>query len=645
MRHGDIEQGFAQADVIIERTYRTPMTEHAFLEPECSVAVPAGYDADHEKLTVYVGSQIPYSDRRQVAKSLDLQDEEVRIRGTVMGGGFGGKEDITGQIHAALAAQATGRPVKILYSREESLRVHPKRHATIIRVRTGATRDGMLTAIEAELYGDSGAYASLGEKVMTRATTHATGPYIVPNAKIDCYAMYTNNAPCGAFRGFGVTQSAFAVESNMDILARELGMDAVELRRKNALRVGATTATGQMLRESVGLPECLDRVEAAIRQEPDADNSSPWESYQVGSKRYAWGIAAGYKNTGLGGGAPDKAEAEVEVYPNGRAEIRTSSAEMGQNLVGVLAACTAEELGLPFDSVSVLVMDTDRAPDGGPTTASRQTYVSGNAARLAARTMREQIQAVLSEKFDVPPEVIAFHEGLAYVDEERLARVRGANGAGGNGSGAKPTKTGRRVTFAKAVQAMLAEGREAKLRYEYWAPKTQPLGTGGDMHFAFSYAVHAALVSVDVETGEIAVEKVVTAHDVGRAINPLSLAGQIDGGIVMGMGNALTEHYIMEDGVPWTQHLGQYKMPGIKLTPQMQNFFVEHATADGPYGAKGVGEISSIPISPAIANAVRNAVGVRSLALPIDQDALLLAMQRNESEIDARWGDPPVSSR
>ena len=645
VRHGDIEQGFAQADVIIERTYRTPMTEHAFLEPECSVAVPAGYDADHEKLTVYVGSQIPSSDRRQVAKSLDLQDEEVRIRGTVMGGGFGGKEDITGQIHAALAAQATGRPVKILYSREESLRVHPKRHATIIRVRTGATRDGMLTAIEAELYGDSGAYASLGEKVMTRATTHATGPYIVPNAKIDCYAMYTNNAPCGAFRGFGVTQSAFAVESNMDILARELGMDAVELRRKNALRVGATTATGQMLRESVGLPECLDRVEAAIRQEPDADNSSPWESYQVGSKRYAWGIAAGYKNTGLGGGAPDKAEAEVEVYPNGRAEIRTSSAEMGQNLVGVLAACTAEELGLSFDSVSVLVMDTDRAPDGGPTTASRQTYVSGNAARLAARTMREQIQAVLAEKFDVPPEVIAFHEGLAYVDEERLARVRGANGAGGNGSGAKPTKTGRRVTFAKAVQAMLAEGREAKLRYEYWAPKTQPLGTGGDMHFAFSYAVHAALVSVDVETGEIAVEKVVTAHDVGRAINPLSLAGQIDGGIVMGMGNALTEHYIMEDGVPWTQHLGQYKMPGIKLTPQMQNFFVEHATADGPYGAKGVGEISSIPISPAIANAVRNAVGVRSLALPIDQDALLLAMQRNESEIDARWGDPPVSSR
>ena len=260
VRHGDIDQGFADADVIVERTYRTPMTEHAFLEPECSVAVPAGYDDDHAKLTIYVGSQIPYSDRRQVAKSLGLEDEAVRVRGTVMGGGFGGKEDIAGQLHAALAAQITGRPVKVLYSREESLRFHPKRHATIITVKTGARKDGTLTAVQAELYGDSGAYASLGEKVMTRATTHATGPYVVENAKIDCFAMYTNNAPCGAFRGFGVTQSAFAVESNMDILAEELGMDPVALRLKNAMRVGTMTATGQVLRESVGLVECLERV-------------------------------------------------------------------------------------------------------------------------------------------------------------------------------------------------------------------------------------------------------------------------------------------------------------------------------------------------------------------------------------------------
>ena len=392
VRNGDVEQGFAESDLIVERTYRTPMTEHAFLEPECALAVPAGYLATasagggrdlegvpqpgeaYQKLTVYVGSQIPYSDRRQVAKSLGLDDEAVRIIGTLMGGGFGGKEDIAGQIHAALAAQVTGRPVKILYNRQESMIFHPKRHATIIRIRTGAKRDGSLVAVEAELYGDSGAYASLGEKVMTRATTHATGPYVMPHAKIDCYAMYTNNAPSGAFRGFGVTQSAFAVENNMDILAAELGMDPAALRRKNVMRVGAATATGQDLRESVGLLECFDKVEEDVRTSVEhgrPPSVSPWTPIQVGSKRYAWGIAAGYKNTGLGGGAPDKSEAEVEVFPDGTAAIRTSSAEMGQNLVGVLAACTAQELGLPFDKVHVTVMDTDLTPDGGPSTASR----------------------------------------------------------------------------------------------------------------------------------------------------------------------------------------------------------------------------------------------------------------------------------
>jgi CO/xanthine dehydrogenase Mo-binding subunit/aerobic-type carbon monoxide dehydrogenase small subunit (CoxS/CutS family) len=677
--NGDVSQGFAEADVIVERTYRTPMTEHAFMEPECAIALPAGYDADHPRLTIYVGSQIPYSDRRQVAKSLGLPDEAVRVKGTLMGGGFGGKEDIAGQVHAALGAQVTGRPVKILYSREESLRFHPKRHATIIRVKTGAKKDGSLTAVEAELYGDSGAYASLGEKVMTRATTHATGPYVAPNTKIDCYAMYTNNAPCGAFRGFGVTQSAFAVESNMDILAEELGMDPAELRRKNAMRVGVTTATGQLLRESVGLLECLERVEGGMRnrkpeierlrdweiaegespnplisQSPEDKVASLWEPIRIGQKIYAWGIAAGYKNTGLGGGAPDKATAEVELFTDGSAEIRTSSAEMGQNLIGVLAACTAEELGLPFDKVRVLVMDTDLTPDGGPTTASRQTYVSGNAARLAARAMRQQMQTVLAEKFDVHPDVIAFHEGLAYVDEARLGQVADgklqaekANGhANGhtNGSATRNSQFATRsMTFADAVNALIAEGREPKLQYEYWAPKTQPLGTGGDMHFAFSYAVHAALVSVDTETGEVAVERVVSAHDVGRAINPLSLAGQIEGGIVMGIGNALTEHYIVENGVPWTQRLGQYKMPGIKMTPEMENYIVEHQAADGPYGAKGVGEISSIPISPAITNAIYNAVGVRCLALPVDQDALLLAMKEGAVVVERCWGDPPLT--
>ena len=628
VRHGDSSAGFSKADVIVERIYRTPRTEHAFMEPECSVAVPAGYDEDHIKLTIYVGSQIPYSDRAQVAASLGLDEQQVRVRGTVMGGGFGGKEDIAGQIHSAMAAVATGRPVKVLYDREESLRFHPKRHATVIRVKTGATKDGKLVAVEAELYGDSGAYASLGEKVMTRATTHATGPYSVENAKIDCFAMYTNNAPCGAFRGFGVTQSAFAVENNMDLLAQKLGMDPLEFRLKNAMTVGTTTATGQVLRESVGLLECLEKVEKDIRvwkQDNAPETPSLWSPIRRGSKSLAWGLAAGYKNTGLGGGAPDKAEAEVEVYPDGSAEVRTSSAEMGQNLVGVLAAILAEELGLPFEKAKVLVMDTDLTPDGGPTTASRQTYVSGNAARYAARDMADRIKDALAVRYDTDPAAIILKDGRVKIDRVSDGRVS-------DGSALD-------ISFSEAVELMMGSGIETKLRHLYHAPTTKPLGTGGDMHFAFSYAVHAALVSVDMETGEIAVEQVAAAHDVGRAINPLSLTGQLEGGIVMGIGNALSEHYIEEGGIPWTRHLGQYKMPNITMVPRMTNHIVEHFVADGPYGAKGVGEISSIPISPAIAIAVSNATGVRCTALPLDQDALLLAIKRGDTELSSRWGD------
>ena len=302
VRHGDIEQGFAEADVVVEREYRTPTTEHAFLEPECAIGVPKGYEG-HDKLTVYVGSQIPDQDRNQVALAMGLPENDVRIIGTLIGGGFGGKEDIAGQIHVAMLANATGKPVKMLYTRQESLIFHPKRHATIIRIKTGAKRDGTLTAVQAELYGDGGAYASLSDKVMTRATTHATGPYNVPHSKIDCYAMYTNNTPSGAFRGFGVTQSAFAVEQNMDLIAAALDMDPVELRLKNAQKVGVTTATGQLLRESVGLIETIDLVKSDMRRHhPNTEFQWGWRD---GNKAYGWGIACAYKNTGLAADVPE----------------------------------------------------------------------------------------------------------------------------------------------------------------------------------------------------------------------------------------------------------------------------------------------------------------------------------------------------
>ncbi len=592
VRKGDMEQGFREAEVILEHTFHTPQMDHAFLEPECSIAVPL---ADG-RMEIYVGSQIPYSDRSQVATALGWPEERVHVVGQLMGGGFGGKEDIAGQIHAALLANATGKPVKLLYNRRESLIAHPKRHATQIRVKIGAKRDGRMMAVETELYGDTGAYASLGEKVMTRATTHSAGPYEVEHVRADCYAMYTNNPPAGAFRGFGVLQSAFAVESMMDMLAVELSLDPVDLRRMNALHVGSITNTGQKLWESVGLLDCINRVDAEMRKYC----STPFSARRVngeGGRVRAWGFAAAYKNTGLGGGAPDKSGAEVQLYPDGSLEVRTSAAELGQGLVTVLRMIVAEEFNLPPERVRVLVMDTDLTPDGGPTTASRQTYVTGNAARLAAQSLRQAVTSFLTEKHDVAPERIRFIEGLVQVD-------------------------GQLDNLGEVASEMQAAGILPRALYEYSAPRTMPLGEGGDMHFAFSFAAQAAEVEVNTDTGEVRVLRVISANDVGRAINPLGLRGQVEGGIIMGLGNTITEHFIVENGRVITDRLARYRIPSIMHMPEITPIIVEHPTRDGPYGAKGVGEVVCIPTPAAISNAIFNAVGIRIDSLPIDQEQI-----------------------
>jgi len=600
VRKGDMEKGFAEADVILEHTFHTPTTDHAFLEPECSIAVPT----PDGRMEIYVGSQIPYQDRTQVARVMGWPEERIRVVGQLMGGGFGGKEDVMGQIHSAMLANVTQRPVKLLFDRHESLLVHPKRHATQIHVKIGAKKDGRIVACETELYGDTGAYASLGEKVMTRATTHSAGPYDIEHVRADCYAMYTNNPPAGAFRGFGVTQSAFAVESMMDMLAEKLGIERVELRRMNSLHVGSVTNTGQLLRESVGLTECIDRVDAEMRKndaapfEPKVDPANP-------NLVRAWGFAAAYKNTGLGGGAPDISNAEVELYDNGTFEVRSSSAEMGQGLVTVMRLTVAEEMAVSPDQVKVLVMDTDLTPNGGPTTASRQTYVTGNASRYAAKTLRDAITAVMAEKYDVRPERIRFENGIVHVN-------------------------GHSMTYAEVAKEMKSLGQRPRALYEYEAPKTQPLGTGGDMHFAFSFGVQAAEVEVNKLTGEVHVLKVISANDVGMAVNPLGLQGQVEGGVMMGLGNCLTEEFIMDKGYVVTDHLARYRIPGIMLTPEITSIIVEHPTAEGPYGAKGVGEICSIPTTPAITNAIYNAVGVRIDKLPVDQEMIARELWERE---------------
>lgn len=604
---GDIQVGFQEAEVIFEDTYFTPAYDHVFMEPECSISRLL----DDGTVEVYVGSQIPYADRDQVADALGLPYDKVRIRSPLVGGGFGGKEDIVGQIHAALLATTTGKPVKILYDRHESLLVHPKRHATQITVKLGFKKDGTLTAAQTELFGDTGAYASLGAKVMGRATTHSTGPYIVPNVKIDCYAMYTNNPPAGAFRGFGAFQAAFAIENIMDQVAAELEIDPIELRRKNALREGSITNTGQHLRDSVGLMECIDKTAQAVKdmtggEDPFVSRTVPGEP----NKRRAWGFAVTFKNTGLGEGAPDNAAAEIQILEDGRVETRISSAEIGQGLVTVLQMITAEELELPLDQVNVYLSDTFLTPDGGPTTGSRQTYISGNAVRFAAISLRNRMLSTLSEKFDLPPDEISFDHGVVHLADEEL-------------------------TFTEIRALMIDEGNEPKLVYEYKSPETTPLGVPGDKHFAYSFAAQAIEVEVDLDTGEVRAVRAVSATDVGKAINPLGLQGQVEGGFIMGLGHALTEEFIVEDGQVFTDHLSRYRMPSIHHVPdEIQVIIVEDPAADGPYGGKGVGEISTMPVPPAIINGIYHACGVRLNRIPVDQDWLAREIINKQLKIE-----------
>ena len=599
VRKGNMETGFADADLTIEHTFHTQTTDHAFMEPECSIAVPT----TEGRMEIYVGSQIPYQDRSQVARVLGWDENRVRIVGQMMGGGFGGKEDIAGQIHAALLASATQRPVKLLYDRRESLLAHPKRHATQIKVKIEAKQNGRITAVETELYGDTGAYASLGEKVMTRATTHSAGPYDVPHVRNDCYAMYTNNPPAGAFRGFGVTQSIFAVESMIDMLSEKLDLDPVEVRRINALHVGSITNTGQRLEDSVGLTACIDRVEEELHKinpepfKPVADPQNP-------DLIRAWGVAAAYKNTGLGGGAEDVSNAEIELFTDGTFEIRSSAAEMGQGLTAVMQMIVAEEMGVPADQVKVLVMDTDLTPDGGPTTASRQTFITGNASRLAAQTLRNAIAAFIGEKFDIHPDRVEFQNGLVQAK-------------------------GKAVTYDEIAEEMISVGQVPRALYRYEAPQTKPLGAGGKMHFAYSYAAQAAQVEVDRRTGETKVLHIITANDVGMALNPLGLQGQIEGGIIMGLGHCLTEEFIVKDGKVITDRFARYQIPNILHTPKITSIIIEHPASEGPYGAKGVGEISSIPTTPAITNAIYNAVGVRINRTPVDPEIIAKAFTEN----------------
>ncbi|MBG0788805.1 MAG: molybdopterin-dependent oxidoreductase, partial [Anaerolineaceae bacterium] len=428
-----------------------------------------------------------------------------------------------------------------------------------------------------------------------------------PHTKADCYAMFTNNPPSGAFRGFGVIQATFAIESMMDMLARQLGLDPFEFRRMNALRTGTRTNTNQLLVDSVGLVDCIDKVEAKLH-EVAGDTAFVPERIIRGDGEFVrtWGVAAAFKNTGLGSGADDSSGAVVELLPNGQYDVRSSAAELGQGLVTVLRMIVAEELDAASADVQVHVMDTDHAPDGGPTTASRQTYVTGNASKFAARAFRQKITRFLADHFEVDATEISFKDSRVIVGEKSL-------------------------DLQDLYQLLIAEGVTTEETYRYSAPATEPLGTDGDIHFAFSFAVQAVQIELNLGTGEIKVLHVITANDAGEVINPLGFNAQVEGGTVMGVGHALMEEVLLDGGHNLTEGFRQYHIPGIMDTPRIDTFPVEAPTNGGPYGAKGIGEIVSIPTPPAIANALYNAIGLRVHSLPIKAETVREYLSHSKS--------------
>lgn len=591
-KKGDLELGFAEADLIIEHTFNTPFMDHFFMEPECSIAVPRADGG----LDIYVGSQIPFEDRRQVAEATGLPLEMVRVRGQKTGGGFGGKEDVAGQIHASLLAMATHRPVKLLFTRRESLLVHPKRHATSIKLRLGAKKDGTLTAIQTDLYGDTGAYASLGVPVMTRATTHSCGPYVVPHTNANCYAMYTNNPPAGAFRGFGVIQAAFGIESAMDMLAHELQLDPMAIRKKNCLHVGAATNTGHYLTESVGLPECLEAISTWWVENGVTTPFEP-QTEEISGQHLitCWGLACGFKNTGLGTGADDTSGVILKLLPAGRLQIKSGSSEIGQGMTTTLQLIAAEVLNISTENINVYVMDTDLTPDGGPTTASRQTFVTGNAVRLAAESMRERILNLLSEHFEVEASEIELNEQGALLKDRLIAW--------------------------QEIHDLLSQTPEGlEVEYRYHAPKTFSLEEGGRIHIAYGFAAQAIKVGINPETGEVKALHVVAANDAGRVINPLGFQSQVEGGIVMGIGHALMEDFKVENGVIKSDRIARYDIPRMQDLPEITSIIVESQSSDGPFGAKGAGELVCVPTPPAITNAIYHAIGLRIDSLPVTKE-------------------------
>lgn len=563
IRRGDSQAGFAQADVIVEDDYFTPLTEHAFLQPEAGI----GYIDDQGHVTVHSAGQWAHDDLHQIAHALGLPQDRIRVIYTPVGGAFGGREDLSVQLVLCLAAWKLNRPVKIVWNREESIRGHHKRHSFYIHHKVGATKHGKLTAMEVELIADCGAYASSSTAVLANAVLLATGPYQVPNVKVDGHVVYTNNLRTGAMRGFGAPQAIFAAELQMSKLAAQLGMDPAILRMKNALTEGALLPTGSVVPAGVGIRDTL----AEVTEAAGWSDQGPQRAVPKPPKVQGVGLACGWKNVGYSFGFPEEATciAELEGADHvERACIKIGASEVGQGVNTILAQIAAETLRLPYEAVIVHELDTLVVPNAGSASASRHSFMSGNA-------------------------------------------VKGACEA--------------------ALQAWQTGQRPVAVTYTYKPPKTTPFDpvTGEcNPNFSYGYASQVANVEVDMETGEVALTSVVAAHDTGKTLNPQTTEGQVHGGIVMAQGWALIEDFIQQDGLIKTRRFSEYLIPTSMDAPSsITSQLIEITDPLGPYGARGVGEMTMMLLAPAILDAIHDATGVWFNKIPVKAEDVLLALK------------------
>ncbi|MDR0601803.1 MAG: selenium-dependent xanthine dehydrogenase [Treponema sp.] len=538
---GSAEKALAESAHVVSRHFSAPFTEHAFMESECAIAMPDPENGDG--LVLYSAGQGVYDEQRECSRMLGIAPEKIRVKGQLVGGGFGGKEDMSVQHHACLAAWLLGKPVKVLLSREESIRVHPKRHAMEIDFTLGCDGEGRLTAMKASIVSDTGAYASLGGPVLQRACTHAAGPYNFQVIDIEGKAVYTNNIPGGAFRGFGVPQSCFAMESCLNLLAEKAGISPWEIRFRNAVRPGDVLPNGQRAGEDTELEACLLEVK------------DTWEKAAADGK--SAGIACGFKNAGIGVGLPDTGRCILSVE-RGIIHIRTSAACIGQGIATVVIQIACQTLNLPPGRFAVDPPDTARTPDSGTTTASRQTVFTREAVRAAAEKLRERLLSVSGD----------------------LARIEGEE----------------------------FHGEYSGITDPMGSDKPNPVS-----HIAYSYAAAVAVLGAEGR-----VEKIRAAYDIGTVVNPPSAEGQVEGGLLMGMGYALTEDFPVEGGYPKAKYgtLGLLRATDV---PSMEIVFVKPKNPSPPaYGAKGVGELAAIPVTPAIAGAYYMRDGKFRCKLPLE---------------------------